>query len=174
MAEGRLRRGRRSHAARPRDLAPANTGYEHRYGVSYKQSSPLIEAGLFVDTMEVATTWDNLSRLYHEVRRTMSRHVFVMAHFSHAYRGGCSIYFTFAGFAKDHDDCLRRYRSAWRSGMDAVSRTGAAVTHHHGVGLSKAGRLYSDHQGGAHLFAPVKDAADPMRIFNPGKLWEAQ
>ena len=35
--------------------------------------------------------------LYHSVRAAIGRHAVVMAHFSHAYADGCSIYFTFAG-----------------------------------------------------------------------------
>ena len=152
---------------------PGEHWLRNRYNISYKQSI-VYDAGMFVDTMEVATSWENLPRLYAEVRRAVGRHVFIMAHFSHAYRSGCSIYFTFAGLGKDDEHCLKLYRRAWRSGLDAVARTGAAVTHHHGVGLLKADRLYSDHIGGRGIFDAVKSLADPNMILNPGKLWDAQ
>ncbi|MCB9521264.1 MAG: FAD-binding oxidoreductase [Myxococcales bacterium] len=151
--------------------APGEHWYAHRYNVSYKMS-PLLAAGMFVDTMEVATDWDNLANLYAEVKEALGRHVFVMAHFSHAYVTGCSIYFTFAGFAADDSACLAKYRATWDAGLQAVAAAGAAVTHHHGVGIMKAGALDADHRGGGALFAPLKAAADPDGIFNPGKLWD--
>ena len=78
--------------------APAKHWLDHRYAVSYRQA-PLFANGLFVDTMEVATRWSNLDRLYEKVRRALGRNVFVMAHFSHAYPDGCCVYFSFAGSA---------------------------------------------------------------------------
>ncbi|MEZ4459257.1 MAG: FAD-binding protein [bacterium] len=57
---------------------------KHRMDVSYKQSA-MYDAGAFVDTMEVSTTWANLDHLYQSVRRALSPHVLVMAHFSHVY-----------------------------------------------------------------------------------------
>ena len=55
-----------------------------RYNVSFKQS-PMYAAGAFVDTMEVATTWDNIYSLFEEVRDAV---VLRTCHgsFSHAYR----------------------------------------------------------------------------------------
>ena len=70
----------------------------HRYAVSYRMS-PVFRDGAFVDTMEVASSWERLMDLYHSVRNAIGRHAVVMAHFSHAYPDGCSIYFTFAGTA---------------------------------------------------------------------------
>lgn len=153
--------------------APGKHWYANRYKVSFKMS-PLIDAGMFVDTMEVATSWSNLPRLYDEVRRSMAKHVFVMAHFSHAYRCGGSIYFTFAGFCRDEDDAVASYRRTWTAAMDAVQRAGGAVTHHHGVGIMKAGRLEHDQEGASALFSSVKAAMDPAGQLNPGKLWHAE
>ena len=45
--------------------------------------------------MEVAATWDRLLPMYKAVKAAIGREAFVMAHFSHAYAEGCSIYFTF-------------------------------------------------------------------------------
>lgn len=155
-----------------RDLgtAPGEHWYENRYAVSYKMS-PLIGAGLFVDTMEVATRWTNLVSLYDAVKRALEPHVFVMAHFSHAYATGCSIYFTFAGFGVDDEACIERYRATWETAMAAVAGAGGAVTHHHGIGLMKARGLEDDHAGGKPLFDAFKSAVDPSSLLNPGKLW---
>ena len=149
---------------------PGEHWLENRFNVSYKQS-PMFDTGAFVDTMEVSTTWDRLGDLYDNVRRAMKPHVFVMAHFSHVYPEGSSIYFTFAGFAPDVDATIAKYERAWEAGLDAVADSGASIAHHHGVGQSKAPWTSRDHTGGPALFERLKDRYDPDRILNPGKVY---
>ena len=146
---------------------------KHRMEVSYKQS-PLYDSGAFVDTMEVSTTWSNLGRLYDSVRRALAPHVLVMAHFSHAYPEGSSIYFTFAGFGADLEETMERYKRVWEVGLEAVARAGGSIAHHHGVGASKAGFVHHDHPGGRDLFDALKQTFDPDGILNPGKVWAAE
>jgi alkyldihydroxyacetonephosphate synthase len=150
---------------------PGEHWFENRFAISYKQS-PTFDLGAFVDTMEVSTTWDNLLRLYHQVRQAVARHAFIMAHFSHVYPEGSSIYFTFAGIAPDGEPIERLYERTWRAALEAVRQAGASITHHHGAGLSKAAYLASDHRGGADLHDLLKARFDPQRIMNPGKLWD--
>ncbi len=149
---------------------PGHHWLENRYNVSYKQS-PMLHMGAFVDTMEVSTTWDRLHHLYDQVRRALRPHVFVMAHFSHVYPEGSSIYFTFAGFAPDTDSTLEKYEATWRAGLNAVAAAGASVAHHHGVGQSKAPWTHRDHIGGPSLFHTYKALHDPADILNPGKVY---
>src|SRR2546423_10385344 len=80
--------------------APAERWKAKRYAISYRQSK-VFAAGAFNDTAEVAATWEALPKLYQGVKEAIGRHAFVMAHFSHAYPEGCSIYFTFVGAAPD-------------------------------------------------------------------------
>lgn len=143
---------------------------KNRFNISYKQS-PMFDAGAFVDTMEVATTWGKIADLYHAVKTAVAPHVFIMAHFSHAYPEGASIYFTFAGFGRDLDESLANYRGAWSAAQDAVVASGATISHHHGVGESKASRTHLDHRGGRPLFDAIKVFFDPGGIMNPGKVW---
>ncbi len=149
---------------------PGEHWLENRFSVSYKQS-PMFDTGAFVDTMEVSTTWDRLGDLYDGVRRALRPHVFVMAHFSHVYPEGSSIYFTFAGFAPDLDTTLEKYEATWKAGLDAVADAGASIAHHHGVGQSKAPWTHRDHAGGPVHFETLKDRYDPDRILNPGKVY---
>src|SRR5262249_21308937 len=93
-----------------RDLGegPGQRWVEHRYAVRFRMSK-VFDAGAFVDTMEVATTWDKLLELYRAVRAAVSPLAFIMAHFSHAYVDGCSIYFTFAAKGNGPADAERKY-----------------------------------------------------------------
>jgi alkyldihydroxyacetonephosphate synthase len=143
--------------------------YRHRYAVSYRMS-PVFRDGAFVDTMEVAASWDRLLDLYHSVRTAIGQHAVVMAHFSHAYPDGCSIYFTFAGHAPDMAASERIYDAIWRDGLEATTRVGGTISHHHGVGLLKAPYMAAEHREAMAIFEAAKQSLDPDGIFNPGKM----
>jgi len=150
--------------------APAERWKRKRYAVSYRQSK-VFAAGAFNDTAEVAATWDLLPRLYKDVKEAIGRHAFVMAHFSHAYPEGCSIYFTFAGHGRTAADSRRIYDAVWNDLLSATHHAGGTISHHHGVGLSKARFLPEElGVGGMQALRMVKHAIDPGRRFNPGKL----
>ena len=108
--------------------------------------------------------------LYHSVRTAIGHHAVVMAHFSHAYADGCSIYFTFAGHAPDAASASRVYDAIWRDGLEATTRVGGTISHHHGVGLLKAPFMAGEHREAMAIFEAAKASLDPDRIFNPGKM----
>ncbi len=157
--------------------APAERWLEHRYAVSYRQA-PVFANGAFVDTMEVAASWSNLGALYEAVRRALGEHVFVMAHFSHAYPDGCCIYFSFAGSARGargsdaqwEDESEAIYDRAWRAALSAAVDAGGTLAHHHGVGRSKAPRLPDEVGVGVDVVQALMRAFDPDGILNPGNL----
>jgi alkyldihydroxyacetonephosphate synthase len=155
--------------ARDRGEDPGWAWLRHRYAVSYRMS-PMFRDGAFVDTMEVAASWERLLDLYHSVRAAIGRHALVMAHFSHAYADGCSIYFTFAGTANDAAAAERVYDAIWRDGLEATTRVGGTISHHHGVGLLKAPYMAGEHREAMALFEAAKTALDPDNILNPGKM----
>ncbi|RLB56794.1 MAG: FAD-binding oxidoreductase [Deltaproteobacteria bacterium] len=154
-----------------RDLgeAPARRWLAHRHSVSYRQS-PMYAAGAFVDTMEVASTWSRLLPMYEAVRGALAPHVFVMAHFSHAYPDGASIYFTFAGSAPDDQTTLEVYDRTWRAALEAVVAAGGTLSHHHGVGRSKAPAMRAEQGIAVDVVRSLKDVFDPAAILNPGAL----
>lgn len=157
-----------------RDLGPGPGEHwlKNRYNVSFKQSKAY-ENGAFVDTMEVAATWDRLPQLYASVRKAIAQDAFVMAHFSHAYPEGCSIYFTFVGVAPPGDPgaTLERYDRIWRNALMAVHAAGGTISHHHGVGELKAEAMAREHGAGGHrLHQALKYGFDPRGVMNPGKL----
>jgi len=157
--------------------APARRWLAHRYSVSYRQA-PVFADGAFVDTMEVAARWSKLGDLYEGVRRALGEHVFVMAHFSHAYPDGCCIYFSFAGSADPglvrelgwDAACAATYDRAWKSALAAAVEAGGTLAHHHGVGRSKAPRLRSELGHGVDVVRSLMKAFDPAGILNPGNL----
>jgi alkyldihydroxyacetonephosphate synthase len=155
--------------ARDKGEDPGWAWLRHRYAVSYRMS-PMFRDGAFVDTMEVASSWDRLMDLYHSVRAAIGRHAVVMAHFSHAYADGCSIYFTFAGTAADVAAAERLYDAIWRDGLEATTRVGGTISHHHGVGLLKAPYMAGEHREAMAVFEAAKTALDPDGILNPGKM----
>ena len=161
------------HGASSLGEAPARHWLEHRYGVSYRQS-PVFMAGAFSDTMEVAAPWSRLGALYQGVRAALGRHVFVMAHLSHAYPDGCSIYFTFAGSAPTPDEALVNYDAAWRAALDAAIAGGGTLSHHHGVGRSKAPKLGAELGLGVDVIHALRGVFDSAGIMNPGNLLPRQ
>jgi alkyldihydroxyacetonephosphate synthase len=148
---------------------PARHWLDKRYAVSYRQA-PMFMMGAFVDTMEVAAPWSRLGALYDGVREALGEHVMVMAHMSHAYPDGCSIYFTFAGSAKTERDAETIYDRAWRDAAQAAIRTGGTLSHHHGVGRSKAPHMGDELGLGVEVVRALRGALDPKGIFNPGNL----
>ncbi len=156
---------------------PAQRWLKHRYAVSYRQA-PVLANGAFVDTFEVAAEWSKLGPLYEAVRRALGPHVFVMAHFSHAYPDGCCIYFSFAGSATAKearsdgwdDACEATYDRAWRAALKAAVDAGGTLAHHHGVGRSKAPRLPDELGIGVDVVRRLMRGFDPRGILNPGNL----
>ncbi|HET7543672.1 MAG TPA: FAD-binding protein, partial [Polyangiaceae bacterium] len=148
---------------------PARRWLAHRYSVSFRQS-PAFRLGAFTDTMEVAAPWSKLEAVYQSVRRELSEHALVMAHLSHAYPDGCSIYFTFSGLGAPGGNARARYEAAWRTGLSAALAAGANLSHHHGVGRSKAARLAAELGQGTELLKRLRSAWDPAGLFNPGAL----
>jgi alkyldihydroxyacetonephosphate synthase len=164
-----------------RDLGPepGESWRAHRHDMSYRFAEYMQPAGTFgdavmLDTMEVAALWSGLPDVYVAVREALDAHSdLVLAHVSHVYPEGASIYFTFGAALGEagEDAALRRYEAAWEDGQRATLRTGATISHHHGIGLLRVPWLADElGQGGVEFLRRVKQAADPAGILNPGKL----
>lgn len=154
-----------AHGAVDLGSAPGEHWYAHRHEVSYKLA-PIFERGGFADTMEVAAVWSKLPALYERVRAALAPHALVMAHFSHTYREGCSIYFTFAGVGDE-----RVYLAAWEDALAAAAAAGGTVAHHHGVGQAKMAAAAREMAGIGPTFHRLKASLDPAGVLNPGRLF---
>jgi alkyldihydroxyacetonephosphate synthase len=147
---------------------------DHRNDVS--ALGALVQRGFVVDTAEVAGRWAVLPRLYEEVTAALGAidgTLVASAHQSHAYSDGACLYFTFAARPPDGADADwgdRYYRAAWDAVMDAVVAAGAAVSHHHGIGLLRADALRRSLGPSHELLVALKAALDPSGVLNPGKL----
>lgn len=141
----------------------------HRYGVADKMPK-VFAMDAFVDTIEVATTWDKLSSLYTKIKRVLTPEVLVLAHFSHAYPEGCSIYFTFLGRKGSAKKDIKTYEQVWNEAMTACLKAGGSISHHHGIGLLKARFLPQELNGAMPFYHQIKKKLDPHHIMNPGKM----
>jgi alkyldihydroxyacetonephosphate synthase len=144
--------------------SPARKWLAHRYAVSYRQSK-VFQQGAFNDTLEVAAPWARLHHVYAAVREAAGAHALVLAHLSHAYPDGCSIYFTLV--ATRAKDPLARYDALLDAALGAALREGATLSHHHGVGTSKAHWLDAELGGGLATLRRLRRAWDPQQLFNP-------
>ncbi|HTX62675.1 MAG TPA: FAD-binding oxidoreductase, partial [Acidimicrobiales bacterium] len=151
---------------------------DHRNDVS--ALAPLYRAGIVVDTVEVAGRWSVLPGLYSSCVRALESvegTLVASAHQSHAYTDGACIYLTFAGrmpeteTSRDPDEWAESYYSAaWQAVMDVVIGEGAAISHHHGIGVNRSRFMAAALGSTAGLLESLKFAIDPRGILNPGKL----
>src|SRR5579872_5375124 len=174
----------RAHGS-PLDVALVERWLGHRNDVS--ALAPLYRAGVVVDTIEVAARWAVLPSLYRQcvdALSTLDGTLAASAHQSHSYTDGACLYFTFGGRnpagdnansggtskQSDGEWAERYYRAAWDAVMGIVQAHGAAISHHHGIGINRA-RFMSPALGDAFdVLVTLKDALDPRGILNPGKL----
>ncbi len=149
--------------------APAKRWLARRHAVSYRQP-PTYARGLWVDTMEVAAPWSRLGALYEGVHEALSHGGLVMAHMSHAYPDGCSIYFTFAGASPDDASARVTYDATWTRALRAAHEAGGTIAHHHGVGRSKRAGMAMEWGAGLRWIDALRRAADPDDALAGGPL----
>jgi alkyldihydroxyacetonephosphate synthase len=145
----------------------------HRNDVS--ALAPLWRAGIVVDTAEISGSWAVLPGLFAEVVNSLTAiegTLSASAHQSHAYTDGACLYFTFGGRGPEGDDAWREryYRQAWDTVTDATLAHGAAISHHHGIGLNRSRFLPRALGSGFDVLVGLKKTFDPVGILNPGKL----
>ena len=87
------------------------------------------------------------------------------AHQSHAYTDGACLYFTFGGRGPEGDAEWREryYRQAWDAVTDATMAHGAAISHHHGIGLNRSRFLPRALGSGFEVLAGPQGDVRPRR-----------
>lgn len=159
---------------------PGERWYRTRFDAPYSRD-PLLDRGVGVDTLETATRWSNIAALHEKVARAIraamqanmpapgARGV-VMAHVSHSYSDGASLYFTFL-FPRQLDREVEQWQAIKQAASEAIARGGGTISHHHGVGTDHLAWLA--HEKGAlgmALLEATKRELDPQGVLNPGKL----
>ncbi len=162
-----------SAGARPLDVGLVERWLTHRNDVS--ALAPLWRAGVVVDTAEISGPWAVLPDLFEEVVRALEAidgTLAASAHQSHAYTDGACLYFTFGGKGPEGDDAWREeyYRKAWDIVTTTTMEHGAAISHHHGIGLNRSRFLPRALGSGFDVLVGLKQTFDPAGILNPGKL----
>jgi alkyldihydroxyacetonephosphate synthase len=144
-----------------------------RYDGPYLRDS-MLDVGVLVETLETATFWSNLPRLYDAVSAALTRALtdaspLVLCHVSHVYETGASLYFTVA--ARQDGDGLAQWGRAKAAACDAIVGAGATITHHHAVGRDHKPWLAEEiGPVGVEMLRAVKERLDPAGVLNPGVL----
>jgi alkyldihydroxyacetonephosphate synthase len=151
--------------------AMSSTGYvakkwEHgRYTDPYLRDD-LHDYGVIVDTLECALNWKQLDTVYGSVREfCKSRpNTICMSHISHFYPQGINLYFIFIGKMD-----RKEYVEYQKGILGAIQESGAAMSHHHGIGKMFAPWLAgSIGMNELNVFKALKKHFDPKNIMNPG------
>jgi alkyldihydroxyacetonephosphate synthase len=136
----------------------------------------LLEAGVFCETLETATTWSKLHALRAAVTAALrdgfaqaGAKSFVMCHVSHVYPTGASLYFTVLAGVKSEP--LGVWEVVKHRVGDAIMAAGGTITHHHAVGRDHAPWLTDEiGETGIRVLRAIKRELDPHGIMNPGVL----
>ena len=121
-----------------------------------------------VDTLETATTWQNLMTLHSAVKQTLFEAIehdgespLVLTHLSHAYDYGASLYYTFMARQKPGQE-LGQWQRVKSAATDAVVRNGGALSHHHGIGTVHKSWM-KEYLGdlAAKMMRSIKTVVDP-------------
>ncbi len=157
----------------PVGAGPGRAWLDQRFRMPYLRD-PMLDRGVGVDTLETSTEWSKVLRLYRAVRGALRAELgpnaAVLAHISHSYPDGASLYFTFF-FARDPADELGQWVRIKRAASQAIAEHGGTISHHHGVGRDHA-EWFRREKGpaGVGVLAAAKAELDPGGILNPGKL----
>ncbi|MET1059709.1 MAG: FAD-binding oxidoreductase [Nocardioides sp.] len=133
----------------------------------------MLDVGVLVETLETATFWSSVDRVYAAVRDALTESLgdkaLVLCHISHVYETGCSLYFTVA--VPEAADPIAQWQAAKVAASDAMTDAGATITHHHAVGTDHKPWLAREiGDVGVGILRAVKAELDPTGILNPGVL----
>jgi len=127
----------------------------------------LMDFGIVTDTLECCVNWSNMAEVDKSVRKVCHAlpHTVVTTHMSHCYPQGANLYFIFITPMKDAEE-FRKYHSTI---LDAIQASGAAISHHHGIGKMFApwleGYIGKNEFG---VFKALKNYFDNGYTMNPG------
>jgi alkyldihydroxyacetonephosphate synthase len=123
--------------------------------------------GILTDTLECAMTWEQMPEVHKQVRAFIKTrpNTICMTHLSHAYPQGGNLYFIFIA----RMDSIEEYLSLQYGILEAIQKSGAAMSHHHGIGKQTAPWLEGQIGTPAmDVLRSLKQHFDPNHVLNPG------
>lgn len=123
--------------------------------------------GIVTDTMECTVNWSNMSEVHKNVRAFCKSRpkTICMTHMSHVYPEGANLYFIFITPISDPQE-FKEYHAGI---LDAIQKSGAAMSHHHGIGKMFGPWLEgSVGKNEYDVIRTLKNHFDPDNIMNPG------
>lgn len=123
--------------------------------------------GLVTDTMECTVNWSNMSDVHASVRAYCKSRpdTICMTHMSHVYPQGANLYWIFIARMSEPEE----YRAYHAGILDAIQKSGASMSHHHGIGKMFAPWLeYSIGETEYSVYRALKEHFDKDYIMNPG------
>lgn len=165
----------RRHGALPLGRAPGRSWRRDRFRTPYLRDW-LLDHDVVVDTLETALPWSRLTNAHASIlralRAALAQHAgagLAMAHVSHSYADGASLYFTLV-YPLDAANGPKQWELIKADATRAVLASGGTLSHHHGIGIDHASWLEAEKGAlGLEVLAAVKRAVDPGGIMNPGK-----
>lgn len=156
----------RKYHARPLTGIVCKSWEHGRFTDPYLRDT-LLDFGIATDTLECTVNWSNMAKVHEEVRKICHArpNTVVTTHLSHAYPQGANLYFIFITHSETSED-FKKYHSTI---LDAIQKSGAAISHHHGIGKMFApwleGYVGKKEFGVYHV---LKDYFDKDNLMNPG------
>jgi len=123
--------------------------------------------GIITDTMECSVNWSNMGQVHRDVRAYCKSRpkTICLTHMSHVYPQGANLYFIFIVHMTDPDE----FRQFHAGILDAIQKSGASMSHHHGIGKMFGPWLEgSVGKNQFEIFKALKKHFDPDNIMNPG------
>lgn len=119
----------------------------------------------------MAHFWDQILGTYRALKDALAPYATeVLGHFSHVYPQGTSLYLILLGEVADAAEAETRLGEIWEAAMGVALEQGAAISHHHGVGLVRLPYIARGLGTSMVVLERLKAALDPAGILNPGKL----
>ncbi len=118
------------------------------------------------DAIDVVAWWSNISAAYQEIRAAIleAGAATCVAHISHVYDQGASLYFVTLIAEPDDEGAARAYRAVWQAAMSTAERLGVSILHHHGIGEVRRASLERALGPSLPLTRTIKRAIDPHAI----------
>ncbi|MDD4000094.1 MAG: FAD-binding oxidoreductase [Bacilli bacterium] len=145
---------------------PAKAWEKGRFTDPYLRDT-LQDFGIMIDTLECTVNWSNMNQVYKDVRAYCKSRpdTICMSHMSHVYPQGANLYFIFVARMTELDEFIEYHSGI----LNAIQKSGATMSHHHGIGKMFApwleGQIGSNQM---EIFKALKRHFDPNNIMNPG------